>query len=187
MSSPRHLWSGEWQLESAASAEELARRRARAEPPSPPEPEPPPRPKRKTRRRVARPSPRAIRVGAVAVLVALLCAGTALGVSSLVSGSGSEAPSRGETSASLGMDLASLSVGGVLVKSVLPKGAGYLAGLRPGDVITEVADQRVESPADVDSAIAPLHPGERVKIQFDRGPATYMTQATLQKRPPGSP
>jgi hypothetical protein len=34
MSAPRHLWSGDWRLDSAAAAEELARRRAEAEEPA---------------------------------------------------------------------------------------------------------------------------------------------------------
>jgi hypothetical protein len=42
MSAPRHLWSGDWRLDSAAAAEELARRRAEAEkPPEKPEAERP--------------------------------------------------------------------------------------------------------------------------------------------------
>ena len=37
MSAPRHLWSGDWRLDSAAAAEELARRRAEVRsPPNPP-------------------------------------------------------------------------------------------------------------------------------------------------------
>lgn len=137
-----------------------------------------------------RPRPRTVRVGALAALVVLVCAGAALGVNALVAGSSSESPPTtlgGGTSAWLGMDVGSLPVGGVLVTSVVPKGPAYRAGLRRGDVITEVAEQRVESPDDVDSALAPLHPGSRVNIEFDRGSGTYVTQATLRKPSAGSP
>ncbi len=42
MSAPRHLWSGDWRLESAAAAEGLAERRAQTEPPGDTRPEPEP-------------------------------------------------------------------------------------------------------------------------------------------------
>src|SRR5438876_579370 len=42
MSAPRHLWSGDWRLDSAAAAKELAKRRAQNEEPAKsPEPAPP--------------------------------------------------------------------------------------------------------------------------------------------------
>ncbi|HEY4826144.1 MAG TPA: PDZ domain-containing protein [Solirubrobacteraceae bacterium] len=193
MGSPRHLWSGDWQLESAAAAEELARRRAQAPPTEPDEPDPP-APRRPRRRRAIRvpgwrPRARTVRIGAIVAAVALLCAGAALGVSALVGGSGSASPPAvsADASALLGMKVTTLPVGGVLITSVAPNGPAYRAGLRRGDVITEVAEQRVESPDDIDSAITPLAPGSRVKIEFDRGAGTYLTQATLRKHPAGSP
>jgi len=203
MGSPKHLWSGDWQLESEAAAEERARRRGRAAAPAPaelgspsrPEAERPSRPRRRWSfpswrpRRPRRPRRRTLRVGALVAVVALLCVGVALGVSALVGGSGSRSPATlaGGAHAWLGADIGSLPVGGVVVTSVVPKGPAYQAGLRRGDVIAEVGDQRVESPDDVDAALAPLQPGSRVKIEFDRGSATYVTQATLRKHPGGSP
>lgn len=41
MSSPRHLWSGDWESDSAAVTEELGRRRQGTAPPVEPRPEPP--------------------------------------------------------------------------------------------------------------------------------------------------
>ena len=68
MTSPRHLWSGDWRRDSDAAAAELARRRAQApgsaEPessetaPPPPDPPPPPdRPVREPARTAATPRP----------------------------------------------------------------------------------------------------------------------------------
>ena len=136
-----------------------------------------------------RPRARTLRIGALLAGVALVCAGAAFGVSALVSGSGagSSPTATADASAWLGVNLTGLPVGGVLVTSVVAHGPAYQAGLRRGDVIAEVGEQRVESPNDVDSALAPLHPGSQVKIEFDRGQGTYVTQVTLQKRPAGSP
>jgi membrane-associated protease RseP (regulator of RpoE activity) len=189
MGSPRHLWSGDWQLESAAAAEELARRRAQAPPTVPDEPDPPAPRRRRIRVPAWRTRARKVRIGAIVAAVALICAGAALGVSALVGGSGSASPPAvsADASALLGMNVTSLPVGGVLITSVAPNGPAYRAGLRRGDVITEVAEQRVETPDDIDSAITPLQPGSQVKIEFDRGAWTYLTQATLRKHRAGSP
>jgi predicted metalloprotease with PDZ domain len=190
MSAPRHLWSGDWQLESAAAAEELARRRARTEAPAPPEPEPPQRRRRRRRLRGAtalRPSRLLRQIALVAVALALT-AGAAYGVTSLLGGSGSPAAAgEGQARVWLGMDVTALPVGGVLVTDVSPGGPADRAGIRPGDVVTEVAGQRVESPDDVASAIAPLQPGHRAKVELDRGPFTYTVEVTPRTRPRGSP
>lgn len=193
MSAPRHLWSGDWRRESEAAADELARRRASRVPRRPAEPEPPrpPRPpKRRLLARLAayRPARRTVRLAGLIAVVVLLGAGAAYGVASVLGGSGSAQPTRpAATRAWLGADLTGTPVGGVAVAHVVMGGPAYRAGLRSGDVIVEVAGQRVDSTADVDSALAPLGPGARTNIVFDRGPGTYTTQATLEKRPRNSP
>jgi S1-C subfamily serine protease len=118
MPAPRHLWSGDWQGDSAATAEELARRRA-------------------------------------------------LGV---------------DMAGSLPAGALS-SGGGVLVGDIVPGSPAAVAGLEPGDVITQIGSRAVASPADVESALAGLHAGERLQIQYQRGSQTYATQATLAVRP----
>lgn len=190
MSAPRHLWSGDWRRESEAAADELARRRASRVPRRPAEPEPPRPPKRRLLARLAayRPARRTVRLAGVIAVVVLLGAGATYGVASVLGGSGSAQPTRpGAARTWLGADLTGTPVGGVAVTHVVMGGPAYRAGLRSGDVIVEVAGQRVDSPADVDSALAPLRPGARADVVFDRGPGTYTTQATLEKRPGHSP
>ena len=117
MSAPRHLWSGDWQLESAAAAEELAERRGQIAEPLEPEAESAPvgaEPSRLARviawlrdaaRRLRQRSPnlrerlraalrargRQVRVVLLVMLVALVGAGAAWGVTSLLGGSGGQA------------------------------------------------------------------------------------------------
>ena len=205
MSAPRHLWSGDWREESAAAAETLASRRSqsdqpaetRADPlPTPADPPPPPAPSiasralawlRATRQELGvRPQlRRALLIG----LLALLSAGAAYGVVSVLIGSDgqpSAAVSGGPTW--LGVDLASSPLGGgALVASVVPGGPGQAAGLQPGDVIVQIDTQAVSAPSDVSSAIAGMHAGDQVQLRVLRGPLTYTMQASLAARPAGYP
>jgi S1-C subfamily serine protease len=125
---------------------------------------------------------------ALALAALALTAGAAYGVTSLLSGAGSP-PTAGSGQARvwLGMDVSGLPVGGVLVTGVSPGGPADRAGIRAGDVITEVAGQRVESPDDITSAVGSLQPGQHAAVEFDRGPVTYTVEVTLQARPKGSP
>ena len=59
--------------------------------------------------------------------------------------------------------------------------------LEPGDLITQINNRQVGSPNDVDSTLAGMHPGQRVQIQYERGPFTDIAQVTLAPRPKGSP
>lgn len=205
MTAPRHLWSGDWQGDSAAAAEELAARRTQAEQPTErPAPTPPPRPRaqsprarsrvRPTRPR-ARTRPRGTLLLALAMLVS---AGVAFaGVLLLFGPSAQSSESAGQSArvssrspAWLGVDMAgSLGAGflspngGVLVGAVVPGSPAAAAGLEPGDVITQIGSRPVSAPSDVQSAIAGLHAGDRVEIQYQRGPETYTTPATLAARP----
>src|ERR1700733_10613841 len=90
MSGPKHLWSGDWEQESAAASEDLAGRRI-----EPPEPEPSIAPatlRRRRRRRIAIARRPRVRRGAVAVIAGVLVlAAAALGLSSLLGSSGTPA------------------------------------------------------------------------------------------------
>jgi PDZ domain len=228
MSSPRHLWSGDWRLESDAVAEELAKRRAPTEEPAETRELPPPRSRtsaatrasvwlRTVRHRLATRSargPRArqsagerfaavhagrgrqLRVVLVAALVALLSAGGAYAAVSFLVGSGDQSSATANGAPVwLGIDMGSLPFGGggfqsgagAVVSDVVPGGPAAGAGLEPGDVITQIGNQPVGTPSDVESAIAGMHTGQQVEIQYDRGPMTYTTQATLAARPAGYP
>jgi hypothetical protein len=227
MSAPRHLWSGDWRLDSAAAAEELARRRAGAqEPAEAPDPEPPePGPsagaRAADRLRAAgddlgarsgermrdmgdRVRDRLAALGRhrsslLVVLGTLLVAAAAYGAVSLVAGSGGNGSANGDGSpAYLGVDMANTPfnfpgggngfpfANGVMIINVTPGSPAAAAGLESGDVITNINNQPVTTPAQVHAAIARLHAGDRVQIQYVQAFTTYTTQATLTA-PPGSP
>jgi S1-C subfamily serine protease len=77
--------------------------------------------------------------------------------------------------------------GGVMVVDVVPGSPADGAGLQPGDVITQVGNRSVQAPTDLESALAGMHPGQRVEIQYERGPIPYTTRATLSARPANGP
>ena len=88
----------------------------------------------------------------------------------------------------LGVDAISFPItGGALVVEVAPGSPADAAGLQPGDVITQIGDRPVQSPADLDAALAAMHPGQQVEIQYQQGPITNTTQATLGARPANGP
>ena len=57
---------------------------------------------------------------------------------------------------------------GALVSNVAPNSAAAAAGLKSGDVITDVNGQPIVRSGELSSAIAMLSPGERVKLQVVR-------------------
>lgn len=201
MTAPRHLWSGDWQRESAAAAEEFAKRRgpadAPAEPPpaEPPPAEPAPAPPSPLARYLAalrgvdgRRVRRAVLIG-VATLLSVGAAYAA--VSALTSTADNPAGAQhasggGIARAWLGVDTTSFPLSaGAMIVDVVPGSPADAAGLQPGEVITEVDSHPVQTPADLESALAGLHAGERAQIGYQLGPSTYTTQVTLQIRPPG--
>jgi hypothetical protein len=222
MSAPRHLWSGDWRLDSATAAEELAKRRAKVrEPAESPEPEPPQAAPglaarlaawlRAMREDIARwrdgrrgigsrvaGSARRHKTPALVALGTLVVAAVAYGAVSLVAGSGGNDSKSGGPPAYLGVDMANTPfnfpgsgsgfpfANGVMVLNVTPGGPAAAAGLESGDVITNVDNQPVTTPAQVNRVIARLHAGDRVQIQYVQSFTTYTTQATLT-RPPPSP
>ena len=184
MSTPRHLWSGNWELESAAAAEERAQRRvAPEEHPETPPPSPPPRSTPSTVvRAIAR--LRSGRALAMIILLTLLSAGATYAVvSALVGGGAQPASSASRAPAWLGVDTTSYPLGsGAMVIDVTPGSPAEQAGLEPGDVITQIDNRRIGSPADIGSAITGMHSGETVEVGYIRGPITYTTQVTLTAR-----
>ena len=203
MSSPRHLWSGDWELESAAAREELARR-AQIEEPAQTAPDLPPAPSRRSAyaraaawlrelpRRIARWLARLghalartgrgrRRVALLVVLLTLLTAGAAYGVTSLLAGG--QGTTMGNAHHWLGIDVAG-SPFGIVITDVVPGSPAAKAGLEPLDLINEIDNQPVTSVDGVSTALDGLHPGSRVEIQFSRGPISYTTSATLAASSP---
>jgi Do/DeqQ family serine protease len=81
---------------------------------------------------------------------------------------------------------ASLGLGqarGVLITGVLQNGPAAQAGLRPGDVVTQVGARRVDSTADLLRAVASLSPRSRAPIVVQRSGQAQTLQVTVGQRP----
>lgn len=203
MSAPRHLWSGDWQSESASHAEDLAARRGRHEAPAEPEPATPApragqsRLRRATgmirvrvrRLRAARPRPRRVRLALLVSFVTLLVAGAAYAVSSDLRKSNSPQPAAvsGTGPAWLGVELTSAGIRGAMVSAVVPGSPAATAGIRPGDVITALDTQPIVTPAILIAALSGLQPGDPVDIQLQRGASQHTEHVVLGSPPAGGP
>jgi S1-C subfamily serine protease len=191
MTAPRHLWSGDWQKDSAELADELARRRAQHE--DEPEATPAPRAPRAPRERaplserlptVSVATRRRAAIGLGVAGVALVCVAVALAVASALSGTNQPAPTASSTHAWLGVQMTSSPAGGgATITTVDPGSPAAAAGLEPGDVITQINHQPIQSVGDVNAELAGLVPGNQLQIQFLRGPLGFGTLVTLSARP----
>jgi len=203
MSAPKHLWSGDWERESEDAARERAQQRVSATaaplPPADPLPggEAPSRrspPRARPSRwapllsRVRRMSFTAehVRLGLLALAVALLLAAGAYGLGRVVGEDSSGRPQSGQP-AWLGVQLGVLPAGAVVVIGVTSGGPAAAAGLRAGDVITQIESRPVAAPVDVSEAVGALRAGDTVEIQALRGSSTYTTRVKLGARPSRSP
>jgi hypothetical protein len=207
MSGPKHLWSGDWQNQSAAASDELADRPvkpAAPKPPAPPatrpapasRPAPAPRPAR-ARRRPSMPSRPALSRPLLIALSALLVIGAAYGVTRLFGGSGSLTPTTGAgglvASGSsrpitwLGMEIQTVPPGVAVIETVKLGSQGDRAGLEPGDVILQVNNRPIDGTGDIAGAIRGLHSGDRVALQVSQGSALSETEATLTAPPSAYP
>jgi serine protease DegS len=84
-------------------------------------------------------------------------------------------------------------VQGVLVSGVLENGPADQAGIKPGDIITQIGDQTPENSQDVLNIIATMTPNTQVKVAGWRGEKRFQVEVTVSERPqqaqqsPGSP
>ena len=193
MSAPRHLWSGDWRDESSALTEELAARRARRGAPTEAEGDvaPPPAAKARRRRpfaRLRRVDRRRLRTASLVALAALLLVGGAYALASGSGGGSGNSPAAAtRSSAWLGIDMSSSPLGGVMVVGVAHHSPAEAAGIKPGDVITQIDTEPIAAPSIVEAAIAGLRPGDQVEIQLQRGSTTYTTRVTLAAPPAHKP
>jgi serine protease Do len=87
-----------------------------------------------------------------------------------------------ENSAVLGVITEKKEAAGATIKTVAPKSAAEKAGLKSGDVITKINDEKISEPADLFETISNLKPGEKVTITYLRNKKQSTTTATLGKR-----
>jgi len=72
---------------------------------------------------------------------------------------------------------------GVLITGVLRDGPAARGGLKPGDIVTEVAGSRVTSTAQLLNAVAALKPGEPAQVKVQRGDKGVVVSIVTATRP----
>jgi Do/DeqQ family serine protease len=72
---------------------------------------------------------------------------------------------------------------GVLITGVLQNGPAALAGVRPGDVVTEVAGKNVGNVSELLTGVAALKPGAPARFRVQRRDETVELNVTPGKRP----
>jgi membrane-associated protease RseP (regulator of RpoE activity) len=216
MTGPKHLWSGDWEHESAQAAGQLPPR-----PPAPPEPEPASEPEAPTIRQAPRPRPRpeprppraarrrqrAVRPGvkralpfAAAALVIVACAVAAtqlIGSSSPSKQAGAanpttlpaatSVPGNGGPVSWLGMELVTVPPGVPGVITVQSGSAADRAGIEPGDVLLSIDGRPIAGAEGITAAIRGLHSGDTVSMEINHGSAQYQVDITLGAPPTRSP
>ena len=83
----------------------------------------------------------------------------------------------------LGVVLDDTSANGARVAQVRGGGPAADAGLRAGDVITQVGGEQVDSSDELRAAINTHKPGDKVSITYTRNGQSHTTEVTLASRP----
>jgi S1-C subfamily serine protease len=84
----------------------------------------------------------------------------------------------------LGVVVATIVFGGVIVESVQPGGPAAKAGIRPGDTIVSLAGQQIQTSDVLSSVLATLRPGQTIPMQIVRGNGQQATvEVTLGSQP----
>jgi len=76
-----------------------------------------------------------------------------------------------------------LNIQGVLITDVFDHGPAEMSGIRVGDIITHINKTVIRDTRDVLNAIANGRPGDKIKISGIRERQSFVTEATLDKRP----
>jgi S1-C subfamily serine protease len=69
--------------------------------------------------------------------------------------------------------------GGLYVTAVTSAGPSDAAGLRPGDIITDIDDEKLSSAEKLQGVTLTRRPGETVKVAYRRNGSTHSTTVTL--------
>ena len=135
------------------------------------------------------PSRRRIRVAALVGILVVLGAAAAYAATSGSNGNRTPEPAAVTATAPawLGVDLANAPVRGAVVAKVVPGSPAAKAGIRPGDLITQLDTQPIETPAILQSAITGMQPGDRLDIELQRGASQHTVHVELASAPTGSP
>jgi S1-C subfamily serine protease len=72
---------------------------------------------------------------------------------------------------------------GALVQDVASGSPAAKARLQAGDVITAIGGKRVRNSEDLIAAIRGEHPGDRVKVTYNRDGKNTTAEVTLSRRP----
>lgn len=141
-------------------------------------------------RNMPTPGRRRVRLVLLATFLTLLGATAAYAVISDSSSSTKQSPQSAVVNggqAWLGVELANAPVRGALVSSVVRGSPAAAAGIRPGDLITQLDTEPIVAPAVFVSALSGLRPGDKVDIQLQRGASQYSTQVVLASHPARTP
>jgi hypothetical protein len=191
MTGPNHLWSGDWERESAEAGESLGELAPFPEPSDAPLPAPlaPQRARAGPRRR---PRQRRFGLGWLAVacgLLVLVGVGFALGGVFSSSTTPQQVTQR-QTARPvywLGMEISNDPYGRVVIQTVALGSEADAARLDPGDIISSVNNRQIGSVSQLRSAVAHLPKGDQVEVQVGRGSAMYTTAVTLAAPPSNEP
>jgi len=83
----------------------------------------------------------------------------------------------------LGVALDSTSQNGARVGEIRGGGPAAAAGLRAGDVITQVNGEKIDSSEELQAAINAQKPGDKVSITYTRNGQSHTVEVTLASRP----
>ena len=72
-----------------------------------------------------------------------------------------------------------IPVFGAVIGNVVPDSLGEKAGLKPGDIITEISGRRISNAADVEQALRELRSGSIMTVLFLRGNDTRKSEIVV--------
>jgi Do/DeqQ family serine protease len=74
-------------------------------------------------------------------------------------------------------------ISGILISGVLESGPAGTAGIKPGDIIVQINDQRPKDAEEIMNYIATLMPGSKAIVSGWRGNNRFKTEVTVAERP----
>jgi S1-C subfamily serine protease len=72
-----------------------------------------------------------------------------------------------------------ISIFGAFIGRVAPGSIGERAGLRAGDIVTEINHRSISGAADMEKSLAELRPGDVLSIVFLRSSETHKTEIVV--------